>query len=63
MRPEERLRLALKMTDEVHEIARAGIRRRHSTWSEVQVQEELEELLFGIELARTARRERLVVGR
>ncbi len=63
MRPQDRLRLALTMTDEVLEITRAGIRRRHPEWAEVQIQEELEELLFGPELARTARRERLVVTR
>jgi len=63
MRPQDRLRLAVTMTEEVLEIARAGIRRRHPQWTDVQIQEELEELLFGTELARTARRERLVVTR
>ena len=56
MQPQDRLQLALTMSDEVREIAIAGIRVRHPDWTAKQVQEELEELTLGVELARTARR-------
>ncbi len=62
MRPQDRLRLALTMTDEINEIARAGVRRRHPEFTDTEVQEALEELLLGTELARTARRERLAAA-
>lgn len=63
MRPQDRLQLALTMSDEVREIAIAGIRARHPDWTAKHVQEELEELTLGVELARTARRARSVPAR
>jgi hypothetical protein len=63
MPPQDRLRLALTMTDELHAIARAGIRARHPDWTASQVQAELEELVLGVELARTARRGRIASSR
>lgn len=59
MEPRERLRVALAMTDEVNDIARAGIRARHPEWTPAEIQENLEELLLGAELTRTARRARV----
>jgi hypothetical protein len=63
MRPQERLRQGLTMSDEVREIARAGIRSRHPDWGQAQVQGALEDLLLGPELAETVRRERPVAAR
>jgi len=63
MGPQERLRLALTMTDELHEIARSGLRARHPEWAADQVEEALEELLLGVELARTARQSRIALSR
>ena len=63
MRPQDRLRLALTMSDEIGEIARAGVRARHPDWTLAQVQEGLEDLMLGVELARTARRDRIAPAR
>jgi len=61
--PAERLRRALEMSDDLREIARAGIRSRHPGWTPEQVQEDLEELMLGKELARMARQARRVPAR
>lgn len=54
-RPDERVRLALEMSEEVTAIARAGIRHRHPDWPASRVQQELEDLVLGAEAARAAR--------
>lgn len=53
--PEERVRRAVRMSDELREIVRAGIRARHPEWSARMVQDELEERMLGRALARRAR--------
>lgn len=53
--PEERVRRAVTMSDELREIVRSGIRARHPDWSERMVQDELEERMLGRALARRAR--------
>lgn len=58
--PEERVRRAVQMSDELREIVRAGIRARHPDWSASAVQDELEERLLGRELARRARAARAI---
>lgn len=58
MRPQDRLRQAVTMSDEVREIARAGVRARHPDWGQARVRAELEDLFLGPELAGTVRRER-----
>lgn len=63
MSPQERLRRALEMSDEVREVAKAGIRARHPQYGDRQVGEELEVLLLGRELANTVRRARLTATR
>ncbi len=63
MRPQQRLRLAAEMSDELREIAKAGIRSRHPGSSDQQVSLKLEALLLGEELAVAARRSRLAPGR
>ena len=40
MSPEQRLRLALEISDDAHALALAGIRFRHPAWTESQVREE-----------------------
>lgn len=63
MRPEDRVQLALRMSEEVRDIALAGIRTRHPEWTAAQVQAELEDLTLGIDVARTARAGRLAPPR
>lgn len=58
MGPGERLRLAAEMSDEVREIAEAGIRGRHPDYTDTEVADALEALLLGTELAVAARRGR-----
>jgi predicted transcriptional regulator len=53
--PQARLRIALTMSEDVKEIARAGIRHRHTDWPDERVQAALDELLLGVDLARRAR--------
>ena len=55
MRPQDRVQVALQMSDEVRELSRAGIRTRHPEWTDDQVREALEELVLGVDLARTVR--------
>jgi hypothetical protein len=63
MGPQRRLWLAAEMSDELREIAKAGIRSRHPEYGEQQVTDGLEDLLLGEELASTARRTRLAPSR
>jgi hypothetical protein len=63
MRPEDRVQLALTMSEDVREIALAGIRARHPEWTAAQVQDQLEELMLGVDLARMARAGRLAPPR
>lgn len=60
---ERRLQLAAEMSDELREIAKAGIRSRHPEYTEQQVRERLEDLLLGEQLAARARRTRLTPSR
>lgn len=53
--PEERVRRAVQMSDELREIVRSGIQSRHPEWSTKQVQDELEDRMLGRALARRAR--------
>jgi len=57
--PGGRLRLAAELSDDLREIATAGIRSRHPEYDDRQVAEELADLLLGEELATAARRARL----
>jgi hypothetical protein len=59
----ERLRLSFEMSDELREIAKAGIRARHPEYTDSQVDEELEVLLLGRDLASASRRARLSLTR
>ena len=59
MRPEDRVQLAMAMSEEVRELALAGIRTRHPEWTAAQVDGELQELMVGVDLARAARAGRL----
>jgi hypothetical protein len=61
--PEERVRLALEMSGQVRQIALAGLRSRHPEWTPAQIQESLEELMLGSDLARTARQARIAPAR
>ena len=54
MSPEERLRIAIAMSEEAREITRSGIRMRHPLWSERQVERALLESLYGRELVTRA---------
>jgi hypothetical protein len=53
--PQDRVRRAVEMSDELRHITRAGIRSRHPQWTPEQVQDELEDLMLGTDLARAAR--------
>jgi len=63
MGPQQRLRLAAEMSDEVRELAKAGIRSRHPEYSDRRLSAALEDLLLGEELATAARRTRLAPTR
>lgn len=56
--PEDRVRRAIEMSDDLREIVRAGIRSRHPGWTTDQVQRGLEDLMLGKGLARRAREAR-----
>jgi hypothetical protein len=58
MTPQERVRLAAEMSDELREIVRAGIRARHPAADRAEVQAMLEDILLGPEIAAAARRAR-----
>lgn len=62
MGPEERLRRSLEMSDDLREIAEAGIRARHPGYAEQEVREELEVLVLGSGLTSAFRRARLIPG-
>ncbi|MCB9605660.1 MAG: hypothetical protein H6716_03660 [Polyangiaceae bacterium] len=51
MSPEQRSALALRMSDEIREIAAAGIRQRHPEYTEAEVRRALVCLLYGRESA------------
>ena len=56
MRPEERLRLADEMSDEVRSLARSGIRARHvGDASEDEVEAALARILLGADVAAAVR--------
>jgi hypothetical protein len=52
MGAEARVELAARMSDEVREIALAGIRSRHPEYSEDEARDALHRLLYGDELFR-----------
>jgi len=54
MRPEQRVQLALEMSDDVMAITRAGIRHRHPDWPPTRVEAEIEVLLLRAEVATAA---------
>jgi len=56
--PQERLELAVAMSDDVREIARDGVRHRHPAWSTVEVEAALEEAMLGPTLAGIVRARR-----
>jgi hypothetical protein len=55
MTPQDRLRLAAAMSDEIRALARDGIRSRHPDWTAAQVEAGLEDLLLGAPIARAVR--------
>jgi hypothetical protein len=55
MTPQERLRSAASMSDEVRALALDGIRARHPEWTTAEAAAALEELLLGPALVRTVR--------
>jgi hypothetical protein len=61
--PEERVRRAVRMSDELRDIVRAGVRSRHPDWTAASVQEEMESLMLGRDLARKVRAARLSAAR
>jgi Rv0078B-related antitoxin len=61
--PDERVRRALEMSDSLRELARTGIRHRHPEWTPEQVQEGLEEIMLGADMARSVRAARDVPAR
>ena len=63
MGAKERLRLSLEMSDELREVAKAGIRARHPGYGSQEVDDELEALMLGRDLAAAARRARLTLAR
>jgi hypothetical protein len=63
MGPQARLHLALQMSEELREVAKAGIRARHPGFTDRQVREELEVLLLGRDLGTVVRRARLAPTR
>ena len=54
MSPSERVDLAVAMSEDVREIASAGIRLRHPDWSDDRVRRALLERLYGTELVARA---------
>jgi hypothetical protein len=63
MSPQERLRRSFEMSDELREVAKAGIRARHPEYGDPQVGAALEVLLLGRDLASAVRRARPVARR
>lgn len=61
--PEDRLRLAAEMSDEIRALAEAGIRSRHPDLSDEEVREALADVMLGPELASAARRARRLPSR
>jgi DUF1365 family protein len=63
MTPNERLAIALAMSDDVRRMAEAGIRDRHPSFTDRQVANALARMLLGPELADTVERARLATTR
>jgi hypothetical protein len=55
IRPEARLWLAIAASDDMRELARAGIRHRHPEWDDARVQDGFEAMMLGEGVAQTAR--------
>jgi hypothetical protein len=55
MTPQDRLRLAASMSDDVRQLARDGIRSRHPDWAPARIAAALEDLLLGSSLAEAVR--------
>ncbi|MEO5965352.1 MAG: hypothetical protein ABIR11_07805 [Candidatus Limnocylindrales bacterium] len=55
MTPQDRLALAVTMSDEIRQLARDGLRSRHPTWSHAQLETAFEDLLLGDSIARGRR--------
>lgn len=51
----ERVALAFEMSESAAALTRAGLRARHPTWSDREVEDRLREILLGPELARRVR--------
>jgi hypothetical protein len=51
MTPEQRSELALRMSDDMREVSREGIRERHPDYSEEEVRRALVAMLYGPEAA------------
>ena len=54
MSPEQRVRLAAEMSDDVREVAMAGIRILHPGWSEKRVRRALLVRIYGAKLVERA---------
>ena len=52
MSPEQRIALAVQMSEDVRALARAGIRARHPEYSDAQLRHALFRLMYGDELFR-----------
>jgi hypothetical protein len=63
MTPQERLRLAAGMSDDLRTLARDGVRSRHPDWSEAEVATAVAELLLGTPLALRVRTGRSAIPR
>lgn len=58
MTPGERLAIGATMSDEIRMLAEAGIRARHPMYTDTQVADALDQILFGRELAANVDRSR-----
>ena len=54
MGPGERVRVAAEMSDDAREIAAAGVRHRHPTWSEARVYRQVLVQVYGADLVERA---------
>lgn len=63
MTPQDRLRLAADMSDEIRELARDGIRSRHPDWTADEVESGLEDILLGVRVAGIVRAGRDALAR